>query len=319
MTADRPPPTAVLFLTHYVNSGIVRRFRRLERELAGRHDVYFAVDLASSRSHRRVTGDLVGERLFLFNLALLKRLPYARASGPWDFNSIVPGRVDLVVQLFARLHPRYERIYLVENDVVWTGHWRDLFEALDASPADLLGTNSFHAAEYPSWNVWPTLATPDLDLPPERRVRFLLAFCRYSRPALRALEGVYARGWQGHFEALVPTALLAAGLRLEDIGGEGPFVPPGHERRFYWSERTSLQEEQRGTFVYRPLQRPIRRGPPRLWHPVKLPAGLDLLHRLRRWRHGHLDRDRFLAEDARYRRLDEALLPGALDESPRQP
>jgi len=319
MKSDRPPPTAVLFLTHYVNSGIVRRFRKLQRELAGLHDVYFAVDLPSSRSHRRVTGDLVGERLFFFDLPLLKRLPYARASGDWAFESIVPGMVDLVVQLFARLHPRYERIYLVENDVVWSGHWRELFDALDASPADLLGTNSFHAAEYPSWNNWGTLVTPDVELPPERRVRFLLSFCRYSRPALRALERAYHRGWRGHFEALVPTALREAGLALEDIGGEGPFVAAGHERRFYWSERKSEAVVQHGTFVYRPAQRLSRRGPPQLWHPVKLPRGLDLLHRLRRWRHGHLDRDRFLAEDARYRRLDAALLPGALDESPRRP
>jgi hypothetical protein len=319
MSADRPPPTAVLFLTHYVNSGIVRRFRKLERELAGLHDVYLAVDLASSRAHRRVTGDLVGERLFLFNLSLLKRLPYPRASGAWTFNSIVPGMVDLVVQFFARLHPRYERIYLVENDVVWSGHWRQLFAALDASPADLLGTNSFHAGEFPDWNNWSSLTTPGTALAPEQRVRFLLSFCRYSRPALRVLEQAYLRGWGGHFEALVPTALLTAGLTVEDIGGEGPYVPPGHERRFYWSERTSPADEQAGTFVYRPVQRPPRGGPPRLWHPVKLPAGLDLLHRLRRWRHGHLDRARFLAEDARYRRLEEALLPGALDESPRQP
>ena len=319
MTAAPVPRTAVLFLTHFVNSAVVRRFRKLERELAGLHEVFFAVDLQSSRSHRRVTGDLVGERLFVFWRALLGRLPYSRAREKWTYNSVVPGRVDLVVQFFARLHPHYERFYLVENDVVWGGHWRALFEALDASPADLLGSNSFHAGEYPDWNNWSSLTTPGAALPAERRVRFLLAFCRYSRRALGVLEQAYLRDWGGHFEALVPTALLHAGLTVEDIGGEGSFVAPGNERRFYWSERRSQQAEQRGTFVYRPNQRPTRGGRPWLWHPVKIPPRLDLLHRLRRRRHGHLDRERFLAEDARYRRLDAALLPGALDESKRQP
>lgn len=306
------PPTAVLFLTHFVNSGVVRRFRRLERELAGRHDVVLGVDLISSPAHRRVTGDLVGERLFVFDTELLKRLPYARASDPWPGRSVVPGYVDLVTQLFARLHPAYERIYLVENDVVWTAHWRSLFDVLDESPADLLGTNSFNALEYPAWNNWPSLETPDAALPPERRVRFLLAFCRYSRAALRAAEAAYARGWRGHFEALVPTAAVAAGLSVEDIGGEGPYVRPGNERRFYWSERMTSADLQTGCFVWRPNQRP---GGPRpwLWHPVKLAPAMDLGHRLRRWRHGHLDRARFLAEDPRYRRLEAALRPGGLD------
>lgn len=310
---DETPRTAVLFLTHFVNSAVVRRFRRLERELAGLHAVFLAVDLVSSPAHRRVTGDLVGERLFIFNRALLERLPYERARHNWQGSSVVPGKVDLVVQLFARLHPAYERFYLVENDVVWGGHWRDLFLALDRSPADLLGTNAFREDEYPESNLWPLLATPDAILPPERRVRFLLAFCRYSRRALAVLERAYARGWDGHFEPLVPTALYEAGLLLEDIGGEGPFVAPGNERRFYWSQRKTHADLQEGTFVWRPNHKPPRGGRPWLWHPVKLKPGLDLLHRWRRWRHGHLDRARFLAEDPRYRRLEEALAPAPPD------
>lgn len=307
------PKTAVLFLTHFVNSRVIRRFRKLERELAGLHDVFFAVDLVSSPAHRRVTGDLVGPRLFLFTRQLLERLPYARAREGWQGSSVVPGKVDLVVQFFARLHPAYQRFYLVENDVVWQGDWRPLFQTLDQSPADLLGCNSYREDEYPASNLWPQLTTPGAALPPERRVRFLLAFCRYSRRALLALEEAYARGWDGHFEPLVPTALLAAGMTLEDIGGEGPFVAPGNERRFYWSERRTHADHQTGSFVWRPNQQPPAGDRRWLWHPVKIPPDLDLGHRLRRWRHGHLDRARFLAEDPRYRRLEAALAPGALE------
>ncbi len=313
------PKTAVLFLTHFVNSRVIRRFRKLQRDLAGLHDVFFAIDLVSSPSHRRVTNDLVGPNLFLFSRQLLERLPYERARTNWQGSSVVPGKVDLVVQLFARLHPAYQRVYLVENDVVWGGHWRDLFAALDQDPADLLGTNSFREDEYPESNLWPQLVTPGAALPPQRRVRFLLAFCRYSRAALLALEQAYDRGWDGHFEPLVPTALLAAGLTVGDIGGEGPFVQPGNERRFYWSQRKTHADLQVGSFVWRPQQSPSLFGRRWLWHPVKIQPRLDLLHRLRRWRLGHLDRARFLAEDPRYRRLDEALAPGALADSARRP
>jgi len=291
-----PPATAVLFLTHFANSAVLARYTALKSALAGRHRVFYAQDLLSSVAHRRITRDLEPD-LFLFDRALLARLPYERAREAWEGASVVPGRVDLVPQLFRRLHPDYERIYLVEHDIVAGEDWRAVFDVLDASPADLLATNVTRRDEHPRWNLWRELQTPGRPLPPpDRQVRALMAFCRYSRAALLALEEAYAAGWRGHFEALVPTACLAAGLSVEDIGGEGPFVPPGRERRFYWSDRLALQHQPAaGTFVYRPEQKPVP-GESWLWHPVKVSPELDWSHRLRRWRHGHVDREALFKE-----------------------
>jgi len=290
------PPTAVLFLTHFANSEILARYRRLRQALAGKHRVFYAQDLLSSVAHRRITRDLEPD-LFLFDRTLLARLPYERAREPWEGASVVPGRVDLVPQLFHRLHPQFERIYLVEHDIVAGEDWRGVFDLLDESPADLLATNVTRRDEHPRWNLWRELQTPGRPLPaPERQVRALMAFCRYSRAALAALEQAYADGWRGHFEALVPTACLAAGLAVEDIGGEGPFVPEGRTRRFYWSDRLALQHQPAaGTFVYRPEQRPVA-GERWLWHPVKVAPELDWAHRVRRWRRGHVDRTAIFAE-----------------------
>ena len=290
------PPTAVLFLTHFANAEVLRRFGLLQRALGGRHRVFYAQDLLSSVAHRRITRDLEPD-LFLFDRALLKRLPYERAREPWEGASVVPGRVDLVPQLFRRLHPGFERIYLVEHDVVCGEDWRRVFDILDESPADLLATNVTRRDEHPRWNLWRELQTPGRPLPPaDRQARALLAFCRYSRQALLALEAAYAEGWRGHFEALVPTVCLAAGLGVEDIGGEGPFVPPGRERRFYWSDRLVVQHQPAaGTFVYRPAQVPVA-GEKWLWHPVKVSPAFDWSHRVRRWRHGHVDRAAIFAE-----------------------
>lgn len=295
--------TAVLFLTHYVNSAIVARFRTLQRALAGRHDVFFAVHLASSKTERQIPRDLVGPRLFCFTTAMLRRLPYPRARD-WQGESLVPGRVDLCLQLFRRLHPAYERFYQVENDVVFRGDWRTLFAELDASPADLLATNIFRQDENPGWYHWPGLQVGDL--PPERRLRAFCPFCRLSRRALLATDAYYRRGWSGHFEGLIPTILLAEGLTIEDIGGEGPFVPPGRERRYYWSDRLKSEGLAPGSFVFRPLQTPTG-AEPWLWHPVKIAQRRDLWHRLRCLWRGHLRLDRLLREDERYRRLEELL------------
>ncbi len=50
---------------------------------------------------------------------------------------------------------------------------------------------------------------------------------------------------------MVPTVLAYRGLQIEDIGGDGEFVPPGRENRYYrnnWLDKSLTP----GTFVFRP-------------------------------------------------------------------
>jgi hypothetical protein len=69
---------------------------------------------------------------------------------------------------------------------------------------------------------------------------------------------------------LLPSVVERAGLRIEDFGGEGEFVPPGNENRFYCNDRFSSRLSP-GTFVYRPVMTAAGSEPARLWHPVKPP------------------------------------------------
>jgi hypothetical protein len=78
----------------------------------------------------------------------------------------------------------------------------------------------------------------------------------------------------GHYEVLWPTAVAAAGFRIEDIGGIGPFTPARRKGRHYTSKKP-VPDLPKATFIYRPmkLETQIIPDPPLLWHPVK-PAEL---------------------------------------------
>ena len=93
---------------------------------------------------------------------------------------------------------------------------------------------------------------------------------RLSTNAIACIKSSYEAGAQGHMESLVPTLVHQDGLLVEDIGGEGEFVPPGNENRFYTNNRIS-NDLSPGGFVYRPVMLRTGAKSNTLWHPVKPP------------------------------------------------
>jgi hypothetical protein len=187
------------------------------------------------------------------------------------------GYNHLSVQQFFLDRPDYDHYWIIEDDIRFTGPWGELFDALDRSPADLLTTVLTGKAGYESWHWWPSLKPPEGETVAECHLhRCFGPFFRLSRKLLTELHAAYQRGWIGHYEALWPTLCSAAGLSLEDVGGNGPFVPPERRGRFY----TNTPEHWTffpGTFIWRPAFRDediVRYGKDLagrhcLWHPVK--------------------------------------------------
>ena len=168
----------------------------------------------------------------MLDAAELAALPYPVRLAFLD-HDWVNGCCDLPVLWFYRQYPTYQHYWLVEYDVRYTGSWCSLFDELAASPADLLATtihDRLHSS-IPHW--WPSLLSPGLPLPASALIRAFLPFCRLTRQALTALDEGCASGWSGHSEVLWPTALRAAGFRLEEIGGDGPYTPQDRRGRHY--------------------------------------------------------------------------------------
>jgi hypothetical protein len=133
----------------------------------------------------------------------------------------------------------------------------------------------------PGWHWWNEIHAPAGEISAAHKLRGFLPVARLSQRGFTCLRDGVAAGWHGFLEGLVPTLLQSSGLRVADIGGDGPFVPEGFHNRFYTSvgDPTGALVNL-GSMRYRaPIAFP-RIEPGRLYHPVKpeacrLDAGID--------------------------------------------
>jgi hypothetical protein len=233
--------TAGIFLTHRESSRIDQHYRRLVAE----------------------TGDLVTWHL------VRSRDPYPRPDAPFaypDPEQMLPARYramaehggvqggyldTLLIPVLAGLDA--DQLWVIEYDVDYAGRWDDLFGRFTDDPADLLTTTLMYRHEQPKWPWWRSAASPP-GVPQERWVRSLNPLMRLTRPLLDAYAAAMAdERWEGHYEFTLPTAALQAGLTVEDLGGEGSFVPPGRERRVYVG-RSPAGRPPDLTFGFRPVR-----------------------------------------------------------------
>lgn len=265
------PAATVVFLTHTLDGEVVRRYRRLVRETPPDHEVRLAVDVEAGERMADTAREIAGSSAFPFRFG---DLPADHHRRPWagdNATSLVPGNVALLLLHLARSRPPRDHWWLIEYDVAYTGHWRTFFEHFRSNDADLLGTTLQPRSNRPDFHWWDSFEAPE-PLRETELLRGLFPVMRLSRTALRIVDRVYAEGWSGHHEVVLPTSLRDRGRKIEDIGGEGPFVSAGNENRFYTNTpgRTGLAP---GTFVYRPARRWPGLRPDTLWHPVKPTAG----------------------------------------------
>ncbi len=135
------------------------------------------------------------------------------------------------------LQSEANHLWLVDEGVHFDGEIETLEAAFEESDADLLGTAVRRHAEEPGWHWWSSLRAPAGEKPLVHGVAMLLPLIRMSRGAAEAVLKGLDVGWDGHPEAVIPTLVNRAGLKIEDIGGAGSFTPPGQVGRWY-DERT---------------------------------------------------------------------------------
>ncbi|MEK7954214.1 DUF707 domain-containing protein [Luteolibacter soli] len=127
--------------------------------------------------------------------------------------------------------------WFIDPEVHLDGNWEDFRGAFIRCDADLLATVVRAGPEDPTWNWWPSLKQRGQPVAVTEGVAALLPLMRLSSRAAEAILAGIANGWEGHPEALIPTLVSLAELKIEDIGGLGSFTPEERQRRWY-GERT---------------------------------------------------------------------------------
>jgi hypothetical protein len=251
--------TAVVMTTHRFDPPVLDEFSRIRDALSPGDRAFLLCDGSGAPPPEEVA-----PLAHVFDTAIVTRKA-ARIVGEGILRNFHLAWLDLF-----EAHPGFDAYWFIEYDVVYSGAWRDFLDDFRQLPHDLLATHLRTHAQEPGWYWWDEIRPPDAVLPAERLIRGFLPVARVSRKGLERLRDAVAEGWTGFAEGLVPTILREAGLTLGDIGGDGPFVVPGFENRYYTSasDPAGLLLD-RGTMRYRPPIRFPRIAPGRLYHPVK--------------------------------------------------
>jgi hypothetical protein len=254
---------AGIFLTHVDSPRIRRHFQRLVEDTSSWVTWHFVLS-RDPLPHPEVPIDHPDPAAVM----------PARYAAMAEHGGVQGGYLDtLLVPVLSGLDA--DRRWLLEYDVDYAGRWEELFGPLAERDADLLTTTVMYRHEQPRWPWWRSAAAPP-GVPPERWVRSLNPLVRVTPPVLDAyVRAVADPAWQGHYEFILPTVAREAGLRVEDLGGEGSFVPPGRERAVYVGKSPQGRPPDL-TFGFRPVRHDYFHERPEsfpltgmLYHPVK--------------------------------------------------
>ena len=267
---------AVLYLTNKSNEWTLSAFHALEQSLQGMADVYFAY-------HQQ--GDVLPvslqniENLFVFTSDVLNELGYT----PIEKGKLVPGSNHFPLLKFFKENQCYDYYWLVEDDVRFSGDWKDFFDSFASSTSDFLSSVIETKAENPTWYWWTSLKTGNEVIAEEKLLKSFNPIYRLSSQALVCIDANLRIGWMGHYEVLLPTLLYNKGFLLEDFGGEGTFVRPENNAKFY--DDTSMRiapvlPDDRKNYLFHPVkEEKVRLDGSYKKNAVFVPVGKDSLHR----------------------------------------
>jgi hypothetical protein len=269
-----PPSTAIAWLTHFSDPEVDAAFARLQREAAPWAKAFQVRHVPDGAEPPPPAADLI----VVTDGELSAALPNRHMQMSFLGQTISSGFVDLVMMAAMRRLGDFERVWFVEYDVDFSGDWGDLFSVLAASDADLLGTTLYPRARMAEWFHWTWFSGPD-DLAPEHEARGFFPMVRLSRTFAQTYAEQVEAGWFGHYEALYTSIALRGGLKVEDIGGDGPMTPEARRGLFYSNGADpgitvgSFRHKPPVAEAYFPND-PGRAPVNFLWHPVKTAAAL---------------------------------------------
>ena len=181
---------------------------------------------------------------------------------------LIPGNCDLIPILFWKSHPQYQHVWVMEDDVEYTGDPAELFADLAGKDEDLLATHVAPCVD--DWVYAQSFRSPGTDLGADAKWLTFFPFYRVSYHALDTIDRRYLEGWDGHHEMTWPTILRSAECSILDIGGQGAHVSEENINRHYIGVPGSAFEKH-GSFGTMHIR--LRPGKQKnvLWHPVKTP------------------------------------------------
>jgi hypothetical protein len=272
-----PRRDCVLFVTHRWSPSIAAHYQRLKQQAGSVLDVLLVYQVAPSASVPATARADVAVSLAEIAAAFPRR--FAERGEAWAFYC-----ADLVWMTAAGKAPAasYDRVWVLEYDVDFSGDWATFFRPALAYDGDLLGIDLRPLSVTPGW--WNS----DGYRQPKGLAEPLIGFFPAVR-ASRALIDAYRAGleiedWAGHFEMVLPSFAVSKGFAVHEIGGDTDHTPAERRHLHYTTPR--MVGKAAASFTFRPprsfryfVESPqafSRRN--QLYHPIK--TDLPLVDRI---------------------------------------
>lgn len=241
---------AILYLTDKEDAQSIRHF--FEAAADAHSSVYVLFNQKESDVSIPLSESLQN-RVFSFQTDMIYQSGYKPIG-----DSLIPGNAHIPVLGFFAEHPNYDYYWVVEDDVRYTGRWKDFFCAFVNEDSDLLASYITHYNDDMAWTWWYTFSSAGEKVAPSDMVRSFNPIYRLSNRALKAIHEKMAIGWTGHFEVLIPTILSLQGMKMTDLGENKTLCHNNDEYRYY----------DKSTMSHNPLCIQAKRQN-MLYHPVK--------------------------------------------------
>lgn len=254
-----------LFVTHEINNEILSRYHRLQQEIKDLGEVFLLFHKEEDGNNNCILGDMISSDMtpYIFNIDMLNELDYEPIA-----ETIIPGSNHFATLQFFVDNIEFKYYWVIEYDVVYTGNWSDFFLNFNSLEADFISSHIERYSDSPFWHWWNTLYLEDTKLQQHELIRSFNPIYRISNTALAFLNNLLKgrKNW-GHHEVLIPTALKHWGFSILDFGGNGEFVLPQFEEKFYLMPSQYNEGTMRDKPVIKEEELLIEN---KLLHPVKI-------------------------------------------------
>jgi hypothetical protein len=239
-------------LSHTLNDTTLARYRALAGALPDGFDVVLLLTDQLGEAVRACGLD--GEAVVLDPADVFLPDYGAKAAS----GQVRPGNTDLVMLAFWRRRPWYDRIWMVEYDVLFPAGPEVLARLDTASEADLIVAQKLGrrpvGEDRLRWRAF-TVAPGARERATADTCRHSL-FCesRYGARLFPALDQAYRQGWSGHHEATVPSIALCDGLQVDHLNAVAQRAlgrPVLSRDRSFRVERCDADDP---AFIYHPVK-----------------------------------------------------------------
>jgi hypothetical protein len=244
--ADRQ---AFLVVTNNISSHVLKLCRRLQKATAGSGDVILLYHF----EHGQPVIQVKGLTVEIFTNDILTSLNYKPIQ-----NQLVPGSNHFPVLDFFLHHPEYKYYWCIEDDVTFSGNWKDFFSAVSPHlPYDFISSHIRNHENIPGWYWWDTMKIPGEKIDKNGLLHSFNPIYRISKSALEYIDHCLRNGYSGHHEVLLPTLLNKQGFTIADLSNEDNHLTP------WFSFCTLRTMRWKPVFLFTGIKKNT------LYHPVK--------------------------------------------------